>query len=437
MNSDFYTKILEDHKELSSLPQTLAEVLRVTRDDRSSAQDLAEVLMRDPALTAKILRVVNSPFYGMNREITTLTQAVVTLGLRAVSALALSTSIYDITGKWQSTVDRIRFWRHSLEVAIASRLVADAIRYPRPEEAFVSGLLHDLGLLVLEKSFEAKFATIWKQAPSGEELVELEENTWGTNHARVGQFLLEQWKIPASICEAVGQHHKNFPPDLQDSDYRLPQIVALANKISKFTIAKTKHQLPHELDYVDILRQNLNLAAERLKPIEEQLMGHTVEQARFLEIDVGSPDEILLEANRMLYNHYNTVENLLRENTQMQKEITQTQFEKAALESLRTITATFNHYINNAAATILGRAQLLELGVKRGDIVDSKNQMPLAVDVIMSGVSTIQLVLEELKNLESFKTTTYHDETFIIDIENKIKEQLEHLKKTAESQPVP
>lgn len=437
MNSDFYTKILEDHKELSSLPQTLAEVLRVTRDDRSSAQDLAEVLMRDPALTAKILRVVNSPFYGMNREITTLTQAVVTLGIRAVSALALSTSIYDITGKWQSTIDRIRFWRHSLEVAIASRLVADAIRYPRPEEAFVSGLLHDLGLLVLEKSFEDKFATVWKQAPSGEELVELEENTWGTNHARVGQFLLEQWKIPASICEAVGQHHKNFPPDLQDVDYRLPQIVALANKISKFTVAKTKQQLPHELDYVDILRQNLNLPSERLKPIEEQLLSHTVEQARFLEIDVGSPDEILLEANRMLYNHYNTVENLLRENSQMQKEITQTQFEKAALESLRTITATFNHYINNAAATILGRAQLLELGVKRGDIVDSKNQMPLATDVIINGVNTIQLVLEELKNLESFKTTTYHDETYIIDIENKIKEQLEQLRRSAESQPVP
>ncbi|UCE25610.1 MAG: HDOD domain-containing protein [Candidatus Zixiibacteriota bacterium] len=437
MNSDFYTKILEDHKELSSLPQTLAEVLRVTRDDRSSAQDLAEVLMRDPALTAKILRVVNSPFYGMNREITTLTQAVVTLGIRAVSALALSTSIYDITGRWQSTVDRIRFWRHSLEVAIASRLVADAIRYPRPEEAFVSGLLHDLGLLVLEKSFEDKFATVWKQAPSGEELVQLEEDTWGTNHARVGQFLLEQWKIPSSICEAVGQHHKNFPPDLQNPDYRLVQIVALANKISKFTIAKTKQQLPHELDYVDILRENLSLPTERLKPIEEQLLSHTVEQARFLEIDVGSPDEILLEANRMLYNHYNTVENLLRENSRMQKEITQTQFEKAALESLRTITATFNHYINNAAATILGRAQLLELGVKRGDIVDSKNQMPLAVDVIMNGVNTIQLVLEELKNMESFKTTTYHDETYIIDIEERIKKQLEQLKESAASQPVP
>jgi len=436
MNSDLYTRILEDHKELASLPQTLAEVLRVTRDDNSSAQDLAEVLMRDPALTAKILRVVNSPFYGMSREVTTLTQAVVTLGIRAVSALALSTSIYDITGRWQSTIDRVRFWRHSLEVAIASRLIAEAIRYPRPEEAFVAGLLHDLGLLVLEKSFADKFANVWKQSPTGDELLELEENTWGTNHARVGQFLLEQWKIPGSICEAVGQHHKIFPPDVTDTEHRLSQVVVLANKISKFTVSKTKHQLPHELDTVEILRRNLNLPSDRLRPIEEQLFSHTVEQARFLEIDVGSPEDILVEANRMLYRHYHNVENLLRENSQMQKDMAQTQMEKAALESLKTITATFNHYINNAAATILGRAQLLELGVRRGEITDNKNQMSLAVDVIISGVSTIQLVLEELKNLDGFKTTVYHDDTYIIDIENKIKQQLDDLKKSAQAPSV-
>ncbi|UCG63034.1 MAG: HDOD domain-containing protein [Candidatus Zixiibacteriota bacterium] len=436
MNDDLYAQILEDHKELSSLPQTLAEVLRVTRDDNSSAQDLADVIMRDPALTAKLLRVVNSPFYGMSREISTLTQAVVTLGIRAVSALALSTSIYDLTGRWQSAIDRIRFWRHSLEVAIASRLIADAIRYPRPEEAFVSGLLHDLGLLVLEKSFADKFATVWKQAPSGEELVNLEENTWGTNHARIGQFLLEQWKLPGTICEAVGQHHKHFPPDLHDSDYRLPQIVVLANRISKFSVANTRRNLPHELGSVEVLRKNLQLPADRLKPIEEQLFSHTVEQAKFLEIDIGSPDDILLEANRMLYQHYHSVENLLRENSQMQKDIAQAQVEKAALETLKTITATFNHYINNAAATILGRAQLIELGVKRGEIADAKNQMPVAIDVIISGVNTIQMVLEQLKSLESFETTPYYDDTHIIDIENKIKQQLCELQKTAQSQVI-
>ena len=110
--------------------------------------------------------------------------------------------------------------------------------------------------------------------------------------------------------------------------------------------------------------------------------------------------------------------------------------EKAALESLRTITATFNHYINNAAATILGRAQLIELGIKRGEVVDSLSKTSQAIEVIIGGVNTIQLVLGELKNLESFKTTIYHDDTHIIDIEKRIKDQLRRLQKAERSEPV-
>jgi HD-like signal output (HDOD) protein len=94
---------------------------------------LAEVLSRDPALTAKVLRIVNSPYYGAGREITTMPQAVMTLGMRAVSALALSTSIYDLSGKWQVTIDRQRFWRHSLEVAMAARMIARESGYAYPE----------------------------------------------------------------------------------------------------------------------------------------------------------------------------------------------------------------------------------------------------------------------------------------------------------------
>ena len=82
-------------------------------------------MIKDPALTARLLRVVNSPFYGANREIRTVSQAVMTIGRRAVTALALSTSVYDLTDKWSSVIDRSRFWRHSLEVAIGSRMIAE------------------------------------------------------------------------------------------------------------------------------------------------------------------------------------------------------------------------------------------------------------------------------------------------------------------------
>lgn len=428
MNTDIYNKIIDDHKELTSLPQTLTEVLRILKDENSNATDLANVISKDPALTAKMLRIVNSPYYGAGREITTLSQAVMTLGTRAVSALTLSTSIYDMTENWDTSIDRTRFWRHSLEVAVAARSIAEAIKYPKVEEAFITGILHDIGLLVLEKSFPDKFKSLWNLSESDEHLIELEENSWSTNHARVGQFLLEQWKIPTVITSAIGQHHNNFPPDEDDDDFVLAQIIALANKTAKFATHERSMESAENVVQKEIIRKNLRITIDKMKSIDENLMTQVVDEANFLEIEIGTPSEILMEANKMLYRQYMTVENLLSENAQMQKEITQSKIEKASLEAVSTITATFNHYINNAAATILGRTQLLEFSVARGEITGNKQKIDNSLEVIISGVSTIQLVLQELRNLSEFKTVVYHDDTYILDIDKKIKHALEQLK---------
>lgn len=427
-NIEIIDKIKSEHRELLSLPQTLVEVLRITRDEKSSAEQLARVLMYDPALTAKILRVVNSPFYGVPREVTTLTKAVVMLGLRQVTALALSASIYNLTQKWDTKIDRIRFWRHSLEVAIASRMIAETIGYPHAEEAFVAGLLHDIGLLILEKSFPEDFAGIYQKAQKGESTLEIEEEIWGTNHARVGQFLLEQWNLPQAICDAVGHHHNQYPPNCLNSELIYSQIVALANLLSSFNIMRDfRGEQDLELENRENIRDNLNLTLDRLKEIQVKLLPKTVEDARYLDIEIGSVDDILMEANRLLTAQYMTVESLLCENRKMQKQIARTQMKEAALETLKTITATFNHYINNATATILGRAQLVEMAIKNEEMKDKNGQVARAMDVIINGVNTICLVMKELKDLTSYETTVYHEEHYIIDIEDKIKKQLKEL----------
>ena len=425
MDRELYNKIVEDHRELAALPQTLAEVLRIIKDENSSATDLADVLRRDPSLTTKMLRVVNSPLYGAGREITTMTQAVMTLGQRAVAALALSTSIYHIAGQWDTTIDRTRFWRHSLEVAIASREIAEAVRYECAEEAFIAGLIHDIGLLILEKSFAEKFARVWQEAERGESIFEQEERVWETNHARIGRFLLEQWNLPEVICQAVGYYHNEFSPGNTEPEFRLPQIVALADNISHFSVTKAQPHIAAEQEYKEILCTNLKLDPQRLVEIEKNLFGHTVQEAAFLEIEIGSPDDLMVEANRLLYDQYMTVEKLLNENEQLQEQVARDKLHKAAVEALNTITATFNHYINNASATILGRAQLVEVAISKGEVKDPAGTVDMSMQVIVNGVSTIKAVMEELKNLTSFDTIVYHDDTYIIDIEQKIRKQLE------------
>ncbi|MFQ5499779.1 MAG: HDOD domain-containing protein [Candidatus Zixiibacteriota bacterium] len=418
---------LANRHELSALPQTLAEVLRITGDENSSVKDLATVLMRDPALTTKLLRVVNSPFYGTGRKTTTVTQAAMTLGMRAVSALALSTSVYNMTEKKTAVVDHDRFWRHSVETAVAARMIANKVGYRCPEEAFVCGLLHDIGLLILDASYGADYARIWKVNDNETTLIDREETAWGTNHARVGQFLLEQWGLPSEICAAVGSHHTDTSAMSDEKELVLPRIVAMANSISRYRVREAiglNHPIAEQLP---ALCRSLALSSEDRSEIENALFDQTVQEASFLDIPIGSLEELMAEANQMLYSLYMTVEGLLDENKRMHRQLAQAAMEKMALDNLRTITATFSHFINNATATIQGRAQLIQASIEKGSTDDSSGSLDSSMGIIVQSVDTICVVIDELKKLSTFDTMTYHNDAHILDIEKRVQERLEQV----------
>ena len=424
MTEENIFKLLKDNKELSSLPQVLAEIIRVTEREECSANDIAEVILKDPALSARMLRIVNSSFYGQTREITTINQSVVTLGIRAVKALALSAGLYRLFDNEDALVDRIRFWRHSLEVAIACREIADACGYKPAEEAFVAGLMHDIGILILEANFTDRFKRVWKLVESGESLIKLEEESWGTNHCRIARFLLDQWRIPKLIGEAVAGHHNDFADENNTPQNRLGRIVNLANSISKFRICQMPPLETNDIERVEALTGSLGIGPTVLADLQERTIGRLIKESEFLDLKVGSTTDLLLDANRLIYKQYLLVESVLRDNRKMQAQIARDQVKRAALDSLKTITATLSHYINNSSATILGRAQLVQLAVDKGKVTDSNNLTEDAMEIIVRSVETISLVLEELKNLSNFDITHYHDETSILDIEDRLKAQI-------------
>lgn len=426
---DQIKKILAENNELLSLPQTLSEVLRVVKDETSSAQDLAKVLMCDPALTAKVLRIVNSSYYGARREISTVNQAVVTLGTRQVTALALSTSLYNVANNWNTEIDRMRFWRHSLEVAIGCRMIAEKVRYPNVEEAFVSGLLHDLGMLILEKSYSNQFKKVYAKIAHGESVIDLEEEAWGTNHARVGQFLFEQWNLPESICSAVGHHHDLFAPDTTNPELILPQIVCLANDIAQFSV----HDLDGTMVTVDgadnreIIKANVKLSSHDLYEIQKELLGATMREAKFLEIEIGTAEELVEEANRMLFAQYMTVENLLAENRKLRRQVTQNRVQEVAKKSLGSLAVELNKYINNAVASMRNRISLIQAAIDEARLEPKQQQLCDSVQTMGDSVETLGQVLKDLTNLASLDTSVYENDSSILDLEERIKHRLEQL----------
>jgi HD superfamily phosphohydrolase YqeK len=350
---------------------------------------------------------------------------VVTLGMRAVTAIALSASVYDKVNSIDGGIERKRFWRHSLETAIASRLIASEIGYEPLEEAFVAGLLHEIGILILEASFSDEYRRMWKQVEAGESLVALEHQKWGTDHSRSGQFLLDQWGVPKQIGAAVGMHHKTFEQGDKSNENRLAQIVNLANQLSKFRAYIMPPPEAELLKNKDIIAANLDLSNATLGSIEEKLIGEVIRESAFLEIEIGSVEEILVDSNRLLYRQYLTVENLLRENRKMQMQIAQDQSSRAAFESLKSFSSVLSKYINNAIAAIQGRAQMLDMALSKGRVVDDGGVCSDATRAIIESVTTVTFILDECRKMSESGSDGPPGNFPECDLEERIKEGLE------------
>jgi HD-like signal output (HDOD) protein len=325
MNTEFMKKLTEQAGELASLPQTLVEVLRVVRDEHSSSDQLARALMKDPPLTARLLRMSNSPIFGTGQKIGSMIQAIRMLGVRQVVALALSTTVYDMTSGWQSSFDRMRFWRHSLETAIATRLIGEELGRKPLDELFITGLLHDLGLLLLETGDAAEFSRVWNAAETDSDLVQLEREAWGCDHAEVGAELLQQWNLPESIYVPVRNHHNTGIIGKQDPEYIVAQILMLGHLITKFTIAPERMLTTETLLAKETLRLALELPSERLMNIEKELTSVTLTEAAYLEINVGTVDDLLLEAHRLLFEQCVQTGQLANENRRLKEQMREMQ----------------------------------------------------------------------------------------------------------------
>ncbi|HWR82328.1 MAG TPA: HDOD domain-containing protein [Candidatus Deferrimicrobium sp.] len=231
-------RVVSNIRNLPTPPIVFHQIHKVIHDPKVSAGHISAILAEDPAMSVKVLKLTNSAFYGLAREVDSVKQAVVIVGLEAIKNLVLSASVLDMfKGKDIEREYQEGFWRHSLATASCCRLLVRRLRtrgFVDPDAAFSAGLLHDIGKLVIT-SFLPEERSLLQQArrsqPKALDYV-LEETTLGYTHAQIGGFLAVQWKLPQRLADAITYHHY---PQLNDSEDALVYFVHVADFVAKRT----------------------------------------------------------------------------------------------------------------------------------------------------------------------------------------------------------
>jgi len=199
-------------------------------DDRTSALQLAQVLSTDQALTAKLIRISNSAFYGFARRVSTVREAILVLGFKQVRQLAVGTALMNLFAPRRpgEVFDLDLFWGHSVAVAVAAETVARKTRRAKPEDAFTAGILHDIGRLAIRQLMPEEFDRAVELAITGDCSLHAAECTMtGYSHEDVGRALGEKWKFPPHLIDAVCDHHN---PRLKIEEDGLAGIIAQCNR---------------------------------------------------------------------------------------------------------------------------------------------------------------------------------------------------------------
>ncbi len=239
-------KIVSSIGDLPATPAIIASLMSLTSNLNTDINKITQALMSDQSLTARVLKLSNSSFYGRAKEVKTLKEAIILLGFKTLRSLVVATSthsLYNTTGGESHN----KLWEHTLATAISCRSLAKKVGHPNVEEAFIAGLLHDIGKLVfLQKKPTEYTEIIVKVEMSEKTFVEFEDEKFGFNHTDIGLLLLHNWSFPQMLSNAVFEHHD--PIDLDDeSRASLSAIINLGNFIAKKLDVGFKDYSPENL----------------------------------------------------------------------------------------------------------------------------------------------------------------------------------------------
>lgn len=217
---------------LPAMSTAIMEVSKLLDDPSTNTTELSRIIGQDQGMSTKILSIANSPLYGLPRKVSTIDFAILIIGYQDIKNIVVAlTMVESFKNKSDKLFDQKSFWRHSVVTGAAAKRLAEDLGYRIGSEAFVAGLLHDLGIPVMHKYFHSAFEMITNEFNEGQDtLNDIELKHLGMSHAEIGRYLASKWNLPVHLCETVENHHN--PSKSIDADV-LTALVHLADYMTQ------------------------------------------------------------------------------------------------------------------------------------------------------------------------------------------------------------
>lgn len=270
------TNAIREISHIATLPEVTLKIIELVENPKSTASDLHAVIAGDPALSSRILKVVNSSFYGLPGQIASINRAIVLLGLNAVKNIAIAASLAKLFrgGDLTTRFSAKSLWDHSNACAAACKIITDTLKLGLADEAFLAGLMHDIGIMVEMQSDRQKLIQVVESLGLNNagvplmDMLEAEEAVFQANHQHFGSALCAKWKFPRCLEIVTGNHHN---PLRVDADSRtLPCVVYLADRICAEASQPTYRLDLPSIEIDQGVLDALKLSGDQLNTIREK-----------------------------------------------------------------------------------------------------------------------------------------------------------------------
>lgn len=253
-----------EQSSISSIQRVISEIIRVMSDPLSTAKELKEIIEVDPPLTMRVLKRANSVYYARQRAISDIQEAIIWIGFSALKELALNQKVYELFGEAETIhgFSRIELWKQSVSSAVTAKLIYRREFGQPGDNAYAAGLLHNIGIIIIDQFLREDFETILYQHEDGNtNLYQEEQSILGFDHAQLGMTLVDRWSLPEELSVSIGYHH--LPHLLDHEAAQLSKTLYLADAIC--------HDL--KLGFVDAPHKNDNLYDQVLQDLQIDSKG--------------------------------------------------------------------------------------------------------------------------------------------------------------------